>query len=257
MLTMPAVEVLSPSRPATPRRPLAGAAPTTVAPASLTYRVRRQLLSGRIAGAEAQTVAPERRVLMPNAAAIRAGSRERRGGWMLERACREAAAWAGGGVAVPVGPLAGDAQRLPERVAMALEQSGLDPERLELLFVERLVAGADDDLLLALAAIRDLGVGLAFDEFGADVGNLSTLRRLPMTALKLSRGLVRGLPGDREEAAVARAVIAAAQAHDLMVGADGVDSEGQLAFLAGCGCDYGQGALFGPPLSGAEMGRAS
>ena len=203
----------------------------------LQYRLRRALISGRSTGAEAVLQLPQRRSTAPG----RPAGRERRGAGLLTRACADAALWPDGTVSIPL-----NAKHLqPEHVASALAESGLDPERLELLFAETALTDPDEDLLLALAAIRDLGVGLAVDEFAAELGNLSHLRRLPMTALKLSRNLVRGLPADRCESAIARAIVATAQALEFNVIADGIDTESQLAFLAACGCDEGQGPLFG------------
>ncbi len=239
----------------------AGAAPARPgaresAEPALHYGLRRALLSGRAAAAEAQVQWPERRGIMPQTALLRSAARDGLAGWVLRRACADAARWPGGIVSVGIRArqLLGDA--LPAQIVTALEASGLEPERLELLFAEKLLANADIDLVLTLAAIRDLGVGIALDEFGADVGNLSTLRRLPLTALKLTRAMARGLPGDREDAAIAKAVTATAHALGLAVVADGIETEDQLAFLSGCGCDEGQGAIFGP-LLGQEAMRAA
>ena len=66
--------------------------------------------------------------------------------------------------------------------------------------------------------------------------------------MKLDRSLVRGLPADREDAAIARALIATAHALGLSVVAEGIETEAQRAFLAAAGCDEGQGYLFSEPL---------
>ncbi len=219
----------------------------------LRYRLRRTLLTGQPSAAEAMVQWPDRRGIMPQAALLRSKTRDSLAGWTLRRACGDAALWPGGVVSVGITAPQMLADALPGQVAGALEASGLEPERLELLFAEKLLAAVDTDLVLNLAAIRDLGVGIAMDEFGADLGNLSTLRRLPLTTLKLARGLVRGLPEDREDAAIAQAVAATAHALGLAVVADGIDTESQFAFLSGCGCDEGQGALFGAPLATEAM----
>ncbi|MCX7383428.1 MAG: EAL domain-containing protein, partial [Alphaproteobacteria bacterium] len=138
--------------------------------------------------------------------------------------------------------------RLLGLVGSALASAGLAGRRLELVLPEPVLVDIDADGLLALSALRDRGVGLCIDGFGAGVTSLTLLRRLPLTSVKLARTLVRGLPGDREDAAIARAAIATAHTMDLTVIADGVETEHQRAFLAHCGCNEGQGPLFGPPL---------
>lgn len=120
----------------------------------------------------------------------------------------------------------------------------MPPERLELELTESQLLADDTETLLALSAVRDLGVGLTLDDFGAGQTSLSVLKRLPLTAMKLDRALVRGLPAEREDAAIARALIATAHALGLSVVAEGIETEAQRAFLAAAGCDEGQGYLF-------------
>lgn len=110
---------------------------------------------------------------------------------------------------------------------------------------------------LRLAALRDLGVGLVLDDFGAAQGSLSALRRAPLSAVKLDGSVVRGLPHDREDAAVAQATIQVAHALGLTVTAEGVETEAQRACLAALGCDEGQGYLFSMPLPAACFARAA
>jgi EAL domain-containing protein (putative c-di-GMP-specific phosphodiesterase class I) len=152
--------------------------------------------------------------------------------------------WGGGAVAVPVTAAEVQEGRLIRAVAAMLD-AGLTPERLELVLPEAALIGLDEGVVLTLAALRDLGIALTLDGFGAGVASLTVLRRLPLTGLKLARGVVRGLPEDGDDAAMARAGIAMAHAMGLVAIADGIETEAQRAFLAQCGCDEGQGALFG------------
>ncbi len=171
------------------------------------------------------------------------------GGWALRAACREARRWrAAWTVSVNVSARQLAAGALLGQVAAALEESGLPPERLELELTELQLGGAETELLLALSAIRDLGVGVALDNFGTGAASLAVLKRLPLTAMKLDRSLVRGLPADREDAAIVRALIVTGHALGLRVVAEGIDTEAQRAFLAASFCDEGQGYLFSEPL---------
>ncbi len=173
------------------------------------------------------------------------------GGWAMRNACREAACWRDRALRVSVNVAARQLKdcALLRQAPVALEASGLAPERLEFELPEEMLIDVDADTLLGLAALRDLGIGLSLKEFGHRYGSLSALRRLPLTGLKLDRTLVRNLPDDKEEAAIIGATVGAAHALGLMVTAEGVETEDQRAFLSGIGCDLGQGFLFSPAMS--------
>ena len=159
-----------------------------------------------------------------------------------------ATGWGGVTIGITLPGAAFDPERIVGQVAMALDVATIAPARLELILGEAVLAEIDSDGLLALSALRDLGVGLCIDAFGAGVASLTLLRRLPLTRLKLARALTRAAPADREDAAILRAVISTAHAVGLSVTGDGIDSEEQRAVLGHAGCDEGQGPLFGPPL---------
>ena len=137
--------------------------------------------------------------------------------------------------------------RLLAEIAEALEQSGLEPGRLELALPEQALADEDIEMLFFLSALRDLGVGIAVDGFGAGLASLNMLRRLPLTAIRLDRALIRGLPRDPGDAAIVRAVAETGRALGMTVVATGVEEEAQRSFLAAIGCGQAQGPLFHPP----------
>lgn len=220
----------------------------------LHYQPRAALGNGEAVGAEALIRWPHRAQgmvapsqFLPLAEEI--GQIVPIGGWMLRAACREARRWrAAWTVSVNVSLRQIAAGALLGQLASALEESGLPPERLELELAEPQLLALDAEALLTLAAVRDLGVGLLLDEFGSLHASLALLRRLPLTAVKLDRALVRGLPADAEDTAIARAVIAVAHALGLTVVADGIECEAQRGLLAASGAEAGQGPLFGDPL---------
>lgn len=225
----------------------------------LEFQPRLSLGTGRQTDAEAVVRWPHPRrgqvppaVFVPMAEAI--GRSVALGGWTLTAACRAAAAWDEPWiVSVRVSPQQVERGVLLGQVAAALDATGLNPERLLLELAERMLVDVSLDTLLMLSAIRDLGTGIALDEFGTAIGSLTMLRRLPLTAMKLDRSLVRDLPADREAAAIVRALITAAHALGLCVIAEGIETEAQRAFLSGAGCDEGQGSLFSPVLAGGDF----
>jgi EAL domain-containing protein (putative c-di-GMP-specific phosphodiesterase class I) len=225
---------------------------------ALYFQPRLRLESGRPVGAEAIIRWPHRkRGLLPQGLflplAERSGQTAEIGGWMLVHACLQAATWPDTtrlSVNITASHLA--APELLGQIATALERSGLAPERLELGLGEASLQDVDGDSFFVLAALRDLGVGVAVDDFGAGAASLTLLRRLPLTMLRLDRSLIRDLPGDREAIAIARSAIETGHALSLGVAAVGIETEKQRSLLADAGCDEGQGPLFSPAL---ETGR--
>jgi EAL domain-containing protein (putative c-di-GMP-specific phosphodiesterase class I) len=220
----------------------------------MLFQPRRSLLDGALTGAEVQVRWPDRRGLPVTASALQADlALCEVVDWALRQACLCAAAWRYGMVAVPISVSQLRDGGAPRQVAAALEASGLAPDRLELMVPEPDLVGTGIDELLTLSALRDLGVGIVLDDFGGTIGSLMPLRRLPLTGLKLSRSLVRGAPEDREDAAILRALSGLAQSFGICAIADGVECETQRVFLAGLGCEEGQGGLMGGPLEAAAF----
>lgn len=142
----------------------------------------------------------------------------------------------------------------PLELRAMLRAAGLAPARVSLELPEAAAMAITPDGLLRLSALRDTGVGLILTEFGGAIASLSALKRLPLTAMKLSPTLVRGLPADREDSGLVRAAIAAAHTLGLAVIADGIAGVAQSAWLAGEGCAAGLGPLFGAPMSAERLG---
>ena len=228
----------------------------------LHFQPRVPLRAGRTASAEALLRWPHRKRGMMSPAtfipmAEQTGHIVEIGGWAMREACREAARWPGQiGVSVNVSGQQLREGLLAGQVAVALAESGLDPERLELELKEAMLLDADIETMMTLSAIRDLGVGLSVDDFGSAYASIATLKRLPLTAVKLDRGLVRGVPEDGEDAAIVRALVTIGHAVGLAVAAEGVETQSQRDFLTRAGCDEAQGYLFSPPVPAAKLPEA-
>jgi len=142
---------------------------------------------------------------------------------------------------------------LPVELGGMLRHAGLAPERISLELPEAEALATTHDGLLRLSALRDIGIGLILTEFGEAIASLTALRRLPLTALKLSRTLVHGVPTDPEGTGLVGAAIAAAHVCGLAVIADGIANLAQSAWLAGQGCSIGLGPLFAAPMSARRL----
>ncbi|HLH66115.1 MAG TPA: EAL domain-containing protein [Solirubrobacteraceae bacterium] len=184
------------------------------------------------------------------------------GRWVLDRACRQAAAWHRLApdsppvqVSVNLSPAQVSCPTLVGSVRTALRASGLDPGSLVLELTESVLAGEDDALPDTLEQLRALGVRLALDDFGTGYSSLSHLSRLPLHALKVDRSFVAGLGSKPRDSAITAAIVAMSRALSLSVVGEGVETAEQAAELARLGCDLAQGYLFSKPVGPREIER--
>jgi EAL domain-containing protein (putative c-di-GMP-specific phosphodiesterase class I) len=101
--------------------------------------------------------------------------------------------------------------------------------------------------------LNNLGVTIAMDDFGTGYSSLSYLRSYPFQVMKIDRSFVRDITQDPADRELISAAIAMAHGLGLKVVAEGVETEEQLAILAGHGCELAQGYLFGRPVAPAQM----
>jgi diguanylate cyclase (GGDEF)-like protein/PAS domain S-box-containing protein len=175
------------------------------------------------------------------------------GEWVLREALLQLRRWDAAGLpaltmAVNLSAVQFRHDDLPELVSRVLDAVGMPPERLELELTE---GAAMDDPAMAIAVMNELharGVGLSIDDFGTGHSSLSYLKRFRVGKLKIDQSFVRDLTDDAEDRAIVDAVIRMAGALGLQTLAEGVETEGQLAFLRRQGCRAVQGYLFSRPL---------
>lgn len=209
---------------------------------------------------------PERGLVMPQTVvplAETSGLMLALGDWTLRTACAQVARLAGQPrVAVNLSPL----QLTPAfagQVAAALAATGLDPARLELDVTETALLHEPEATLDVLHGLRELGVGIALDGFGAGTSSLTALRRFPFSKVKLDRGSVRNLGKTPDCAAMLRAIVDLCGVLRMPTTAEGVETEEQFTAVVASGCAGAQGFLFGRPaaleawLRKAAVGKAS
>ena len=171
------------------------------------------------------------------------------GAWVLGQACAAAA----GGAPPGGGPVQFITPGLPEAVAVALEGSGLAPDRLELEITES-VRLIDNDLNLALLhRFRDAGIQIALDDFGTGFASLSYLRAFPFNKIKIDRSFVQDLGQDEGCLAIVRATTRLARDLGMETIAEGIETPLQFLQLRQFGCTVGQGFLFGRAVPAEEV----
>ena len=224
----------------------------------LYYQPKRSLSSNRLIGAEALLrwhhpvfgeIPPDRFIPLAEETGLIISLRD----WVLRQACWQMQQWLE--QHAPFGPLSvnltGVQLRQPHllaRISSLLEDHNLAPALLQLEITESFIMNQAEEALRLLHQLKSLGIQLAIDDFGTGYSSLSYLKRLPVDTLKIDQSFVRGLPGDGNDVAIVRAIIALGRSMQLTVIAEGVETTAQELFLAAEGCEQIQGFVISRPI---------
>jgi len=175
------------------------------------------------------------------------------GDWVVREACRQMRVWQDAGL--PVGTMAVNLSArqfrqkdLAEEVSAALRDTGLAASDLELEITESSIMDNRAVAATVLTELERLGLRIAVDDFRTGYSSLSYLKSFPIHCLKIDRSFIRDIPGDENDTAIVRTIIALAGSLGLTVVAEGVETDAQLAYLRTHHCDQAQGYLFSRPL---------
>jgi diguanylate cyclase (GGDEF)-like protein/PAS domain S-box-containing protein len=229
----------------------------------LHYQPIVDVPSGRVCGAEAllRWRHPELGLLPPSefiTLAEISGLIVPIGHWVLKTACEQAREWQAMGyphlrVSVNLSPRQFQQANLVSQVTGSLAASGIDAGSLDLEITESSAMQNAELTINTLLEFKRLGVSISLDDFGTGYSSLNYLKRFPIDRVKLDQSFVRDMTRSPEDAAIVRAVISMAHTLNLVVVAEGVETEDQLAFLRHHRCDEIQGFLFSPPVEAVEF----
>ncbi|WP_054000130.1 EAL domain-containing protein [Ahrensia marina] len=219
----------------------------------LHYQVQQDLSSGKVAGYEAlmRWHHPVKGLISPAdfiPLAEETGFIVEMGRWALKQAARDF-----GGkdkstrVAVNVSPVQFRESNLIEDIKQALEESDLAPEQLEIEITEDVLIEDNVNTLKILKGIRQIGVGLSLDDFGAGYSSLSYLTRYPFSKLKIDRYFIDQMIRDERSQSLVKSILSLASNMGMKVTAEGVETSEQLDLLVKSNCDEVQGYLLGKP----------
>jgi diguanylate cyclase (GGDEF)-like protein/PAS domain S-box-containing protein len=185
---------------------------------------------------------------------------EQIGLWSIREACRQMAQWRASGLDIPsvsvnLSPINFQNENLAASVAEILADYALPPEALMLEITEGVILNERSVAIETMNAVRRLGVGLSLDDFGTGYSSLSRLTQLPIRELKIDRSFMRDIERDPGARAIVTTVVRVGQSLQLVVVAEGVETDGQRNLLTELGCDVVQGFLYAPALSPAAFGR--
>jgi EAL domain-containing protein (putative c-di-GMP-specific phosphodiesterase class I) len=176
------------------------------------------------------------------------------GAWVIRTACMQNKAWQLSGLghlrmSVNLSARQFGQQDLVESIALALRETKLAPEYLEIELTESLVMADVDRAIGILRELKALGVKLSIDDFGTGYSSLSYLKRFPIDVLKIDRSFVNDITIDPDDAAIVASIISLAHSLRLQVIAEGVETEEQLSYLRQHDCDQIQGYFFSRPIT--------
>jgi len=181
------------------------------------------------------------------------------GRWVLQTACRQLVSWSSNPrmahltMAVNVSAREFRDPAFVEAVVAVLAHTGAQPTQLKLELTESLLLNDVEDIIAKMTRLQMRGVGFSLDDFGTGYSSLSYLKRLPLDQLKIDQSFVRDVLTDPNDATIARTIIALAASLGLTVVAEGVETEGQRAFLMRNGCEAFQGYLFSRPIPAVAL----
>jgi len=228
----------------------------------LYYQPKIDAFSLQVTGAEAllRWEHPSRGMVSPSVfipLAERHGLIGQIGLWVVNEACRQAAAWRSQGLRMRVAVnISGHQMRqddLVQHIVNAMNRHNIRPERLTCEITESVAMEDTAHTRDAFERLRRAGLHVSIDDFGTGHSSLAALRKLPAAELKIDRAFVTDLATSEQARGIAKAIVQMAHTLGLRVVAEGVETEAQRDLLVALGCDELQGYLFARPMSAASL----
>ncbi len=224
----------------------------------LHYQPQMLLSTGHIIGAEAllRWHHPELGMILPTEfipIAEDSGLILSIGEWVIRTAARQMKTWMDCGIApmimaVNLSVVQFRTSNFPELVTRILEEEQLPPQYLELELTEGVAMKDPVGAIEVMDSLHKRGIRMSIDDFGTGYSSLSYLKQFKVYKLKIDQSFVRDLTDDPDDKAIVNAIISLANSLGLQTIAEGVETDGQLAFLRGQGCGEIQGYNFSKPL---------
>jgi diguanylate cyclase (GGDEF)-like protein len=182
------------------------------------------------------------------------------GEWVLRTACAQNKAWQDAGfkplrVAVNISSRHFHEKDITHIVSRVLEDTGLEPEFLELELTESIFLKNLERTVKALKVLRKIGVNISIDDFGTGYSSLSYLKYFPINKLKIVEPFISSVSFSPTDEVIARAIIALAHTLNMKVVAEGVEKKDQMQIIRSLKCDELQGNIFSLPLPPEEISK--
>ncbi|MGV2291056.1 EAL domain-containing protein [Trinickia sp. YCB016] len=224
----------------------------------LHYQPQVDIATGKIVGMEAlvRWLDPEVGLVPPSAfipVAEESGLIGPLSEWVLREACQQNKAWQDAGlpparVSVNLSARQFQQRDIAKLVMSILEETGLEPQYLELELTESMIMRNAEEAVVMLNELHALGISIAIDDFGTGYSSLGYLKRFPVDRLKIDRSFVSDIGASDDDETITSAIIALAHSLELQVIAEGVETSSQLDFLRERSCHEMQGFFFSKPM---------
>jgi EAL domain-containing protein (putative c-di-GMP-specific phosphodiesterase class I) len=173
---------------------------------------------------------------------------------VLRTVCAQARKWQDEGIpavsiAINVSTVQFRQKGFCEVIRRVLNETGLDPQYLQLELTESIFLADADETLSLIQKLKAMGLTLAIDDFGTGYSNFNYLRQFRISKLKIDRSFIRDVAVNPDYVAITTAIISMAKSLNLKVIAEGVEDEAQMSFLRAHQCDEIQGYYFSKPLA--------
>lgn len=174
--------------------------------------------------------------------------------WVIRTACMQLSVWKKAGyevsnLAINVSARQFKEHRLAGVIQKILEETGIDGHELEIELTESTLVDNNENAREMLNELHEMGLKIALDDFGTGYASMSYLKDFPIDTVKIDRSFIWGIPNDKEDMAIVKAIVGLAEALDLSLIAEGVETEQQIEFLNNIGCKYAQGYYWSKPVS--------
>jgi len=231
----------------------------------LYYQPQIDLISHKIIGAEAliRWVHPQKGMVPPDkfiSIAEESGLIVDINKWVIQTACKQNRTWKNAGfdpirIAVNLSGYHLAKQNIIQVIRDALREADLDAKYLEVEITENILMQDNEDTVLILQRMKDLGIQIALDDFGTGYSSLNYLTSFPVDVIKIDRSFVMGCPERKKNLVIIKAIIAMGHSLGMKIVAEGIETEEQLALLKGFAADEGQGYYFSRPVPQDEFAR--
>jgi EAL domain-containing protein (putative c-di-GMP-specific phosphodiesterase class I) len=180
------------------------------------------------------------------------------GEWVLKRVCRDYRTWQDqvphpGRISINLSLKQLRQAEFLTRYRSVFDDASVAPSNFELEITETTLMSEAGRMVRLLEELRAMGLHLSIDDFGTGYSSLSALQQFPVGTLKIDQTFVRHATVSREDATLVRTIIEMGKNLGLDVVAEGIESQQQLEFLRSRDCHYGQGRLFGEPMSAEDF----
>jgi len=229
------------------------------------YQPKVNLITGQCQGVEAlvRWLHPEKGLITPDnfiPLAEETGLIIQLDEWVMRTACRQFKKWKAAGYSINNLSVNISARHFKEGSLLkhckkVIEETQVLPKNIEIELTESALVDNYNSAKEILHEIHEMGIHIALDDFGTGYASMSYLKEFPFDTVKLDRSFVQGVPDDGEDAAIVKAMIQLAEALNLNMVAEGIETESQKHYLTDHGCAYGQGYLWSKPVEASEFER--